>query len=447
MNVNPYGPYGPNPHDPRQGGTRRSSVPRAAIVTIIALTCVVALLTVWLIVDVRSGSSVSQATPSPTATGTVAPETSVPGDDDGKEDGDGNVTGLATGLDRMSWSDRAASELESMGVDPDGYLDADGKVTNQKKYRYDQADKYAEYAKAVNDMDSKYDAMSDQELFDLLPEKSNEGIDYLMAFITWVQDRQTALRFGDVRTTTDPDEPDRYYAAEIKALADMESKMKAGEPLGFTVEVVDADGKRRTVDTDATEFHDNPQAKQEARPDSPATDSIRETLSTKWEHAILSVPNDPVDGSFKQTGEKIITSVGLNYTYDFQSVYNYCYSEGRLSDSQTLAVYCAATPNVIYINADNLNLGVDQYSLPYYASAIRHELAHAMIHRICGTPRPPMGVDSEALTNSYTVLYFGGDFDQLQQNATEGGAPWYAMTEASHQAAKLVHDGQCSVEG
>ncbi|RYQ01018.1 hypothetical protein PG22506_0452 [Bifidobacterium pseudolongum subsp. globosum] len=79
----------------------------------------------------------------------------------------------------------------------------------------------------------------------------------------------------------------------------------------------------------------------------------------------------------------------------------------------------------------------------YYPNAVKHELAHAMIYRICGTTAPALRVDHEALTNSYATLYFGAERDVL--NSGVQNAPWYTMTDASDTAAQLVHDGHCSI--
>lgn len=77
---------------------------------------------------------------------------------------------------------------------------------------------------------------------------------------------------------------------------------------------------------------------------------------------------------------------------------------------------------------------------PYFVDAARHELAHAMIHRICGTPAPSTLAQTEAVTNSYATHYFGAT--QLHRVA----APeLYGMSTQSDADADAIHAGQCKV--
>lgn len=148
------------------------------------------------------------------------------------------------------------------------------------------------------------------------------------------------------------------------------------------------------------------------------------------------------DGTYLAAGEQLIASVGLSPTYDFKSVYDHCSGSTRLADETTLGAFCSATPNLIYINQNSRNWTYDVTG-SYYPNAVKHEMAHAMIYRICGTTAPALRVDHEALTNSYATLYFGAERDVLNSGAQN--APWYTMTDASDTAAQLVHDGHCSI--
>lgn len=167
------------------------------------------------------------------------------------------------------------------------------------------------------------------------------------------------------------------------------------------------------------------------------------TLTADWEQKIKAVPIAMgSDGTYLAAGEQLIASVGLSPTYDFKSVYDHCSGSTRLADETTLGAFCSATPNLIYINQDSRNWTYDVTGA-YYPNAAKHELAHAMIYRICGTTAPALRVDHEALTNSYATLYFGAERDVLNLGAQN--APWYTMTDASDAAAQLVHDGHCSI--
>lgn len=325
-------------------------------------------------------------------------------------------------------SDSALEDLRARGYDPDTYIDADGRVQDQKVYHYAQSEDFERYDAAVRAMFDKYKGMSDEEVNDILPEKSEEAVMQYGAFLMILTDLKSANSFGDSRTTTDPQEITDYYNAQIAYINDLEQRFLKGKALGTTVRIKKSDGTYFEVDGDEDPSYKKP-------------DDVK-TVAARWEEKIKAVPIGlGADGTYLQTGEALVQSVGLTATYDYQSVFDHC-TRGRLSNEQTLAAYCSATQNMIYINQGSSNFANDVRD-SYYPNAVKHELAHAMIHRICGSTAPPVGVDVEALTNSYTVLYFGGDYDHLQSGAQN--APWYQMTDASHEAAKAVHNGQCKV--
>ncbi|GAA1565835.1 hypothetical protein [Leucobacter aridicollis] len=79
----------------------------------------------------------------------------------------------------------------------------------------------------------------------------------------------------------------------------------------------------------------------------------------------------------------------------------------------------------------------------YLDAAVRHELAHQMIFKRCGTPDPAeAGNQSEAVTSSYAVLYLGADRAELARPGEVD--PAYAMTPESDAAARAIHDQGCA---
>lgn len=322
-------------------------------------------------------------------------------------------------------SSTASQQAEADSSDPQ--VGADGRVKNQKTYDYSPSDDFERYSDAVNAMYTKYKNLSDDELKDILPEYSKEGVKQYGAFLTILTDLKSALYFGDSRVTTDPQEITDYYNGQIAYLKDLESRFLEGKALGVSVHVKGLDGTVLEVDGDEDPAYTKPEDV--------------DALTAQWESKIKAVPiSQGSDGSYLQTGETLIASVGLTPNYDFQAVHKSCTMSGRLGDDETLAAYCPVTQSIVYIN-QNIPGFSSRIQDVYYPNAIKHELAHAMIHRICGTAQPPVGVDSEALTNSYTTLYFGGDRDVLQRSAD--GASWYRMTDASDEAARQVHAGEC----
>lgn len=55
-----------------------------------------------------------------------------------------------------------------------------------------------------------------------------------------------------------------------------------------------------------------------------------------------------------------------------------------------------------------------------------------------------MGVEKEALTNSYAVKFLGTDANRMK--TFNEGFPQYYMSAASDAAADKVHSGQCSIQ-
>jgi hypothetical protein len=64
----------------------------------------------------------------------------------------------------------------------------------------------------------------------------------------------------------------------------------------------------------------------------------------------------------------------------------------------------------------------------------RHEIAHVLIGRKCGTPNPPIAdVRYENVTDAYSVMFVGAT-----------SAPGYGFTDADAAIAQAIHDGRCS---
>ena len=79
---------------------------------------------------------------------------------------------------------------------------------------------------------------------------------------------------------------------------------------------------------------------------------------------------------------------------------------------------------------------------PWLVDMVKHELSHRSIMISCGTTQPAIaGNRTEAVTNSYSALYFGADRGRI---ATEQqGVAEYAMDAQSDQIATSIHDGNC----
>ena len=332
-------------------------------------------------------------------------------------------------LDQGGYDQGALEDLRARGYDPDNYLNDDGTVNNQKVYRFSDSEGYVQYKKLLESKVNKYANKSPDDVIALLPELSRKGAEYHVAWNNYLLNAKDDMEAAGERTTTDPDEIETYYNAQIASLNELEQKFLHGEDLGIHATLRDSEGNVRDLYTRAFDL-------KSSQPDIP-------TLTADWEQKIKAVPIAMgSDGTYLAAGEQLIASVGLSPTYDFKSVYDHCSGSTRLADETTLGAFCSATPNLIYINQNSRNWTYDVTG-SYYPNAVKHELAHAMIYRICGTTAPALRVDHEALTNSYATLYFGAERDVLNSGAQN--APWYTMTDASDTAAQLVHDGHCSI--
>ena len=79
---------------------------------------------------------------------------------------------------------------------------------------------------------------------------------------------------------------------------------------------------------------------------------------------------------------------------------------------------------------------------PWLVDMVKHELSHRSIMISCGTTQPKIASDrTEAVTNSYSVLFFGADRDRITNQ--QQGVAEYAMDAHSDQLATAIHDGNC----
>ncbi|GAB6938373.1 hypothetical protein JCM11754A_18990 [Isoptericola variabilis] len=97
------------------------------------------------------------------------------------------------------------------------------------------------------------------------------------------------------------------------------------------------------------------------------------------------------------------------------------------SENRRVAI---TAPDRAYETADGLH-NLDQ--------VMRHETAHALIARQCGTVYPPIAGDrAESITDVYAISYLGGDGDLF--TAKSPNAPY---TAGDWQAAERIHGGDC----
>lgn len=282
------------------------------------------------------------------------------------------------------------------------------------------SEQYASYTDLVNDTYDKYERKIDAGTIfdDLNLQPTQDSADYVHDFMLILTDRKAALRFG-CEITTSVDELDDIYAAKSDEVRELERKLNDHEDFGIKISIKRSDGSVYESDGGA-----------------PPEQTISDV-----ENAIRAVPVAPgADGTYLGVGESIVQAAGLSANYDFQQIYQYC-SRSADNDEYTVAAFCSANPRVIYVNQAHAGYS-SNITTPYYADVIKHEMGHALVYQQCGTTRPPVGVNSEALANSYALKYLGGDRSNLQRNTKS--YPEYAISDASDQAAERVHNKQCT---
>ena len=144
------------------------------------------------------------------------------------------------------------------------------------------------------------------------------------------------------------------------------------------------------------------------------------------------------DGSYIDSAMDILSAAKLQPVWGLEKMRGACSITGEQASSW-LAAFCSATPNYIYINN---TLGSDVTSDAYFADAMRHEIAHYLIYRRCGTSEPASigsGANAESTASSYAVLYLGANAKTLNRAMDSR----YHMNTASDEAAARIHAGQC----
>lgn len=157
------------------------------------------------------------------------------------------------------------------------------------------------------------------------------------------------------------------------------------------------------------------------------------------EKKVSAVPSQASsDGSYTAAAVKIINTAGLKEVWGLGNMRGACSITNEQAASW-IAAFCSATPNNVYINNQ---LGSTVMGDTYFADAMRHEVAHYLIYRRCGTSEPASigsQANAESTASSYAVLYLGANPNTLNR----AGDDRYHMNQASDEAAARIHAGQC----
>lgn len=150
-------------------------------------------------------------------------------------------------------------------------------------------------------------------------------------------------------------------------------------------------------------------------------------------------PGIGADGTYRNAAEEIARLAGATVKWNTDNVP----CSGTIS-SETVAAFCPATPDVIYVNESHKDYDEIARSV-LLVDDMKHELAHRAIYKLCKTADPAMSNGrNEAIANSFAVLYFNANRSSFDNNGTARTPLAYVPDDASDSLARQIHDNQCN---
>lgn len=145
------------------------------------------------------------------------------------------------------------------------------------------------------------------------------------------------------------------------------------------------------------------------------------------------------DGTYRNAANEIVKLAGAEIKWNLNGIP----CEGTASSS-TVAIYCSMTPDVIYVNESHQDYETFAKN-GVLIDSVKHELAHRAIDQHCRTTDPDIAKGrTEAIANSYAVLYYGANVNSFNNTGNVKTPLTYVPDEESNEMAKQVHSGACS---
>lgn len=145
------------------------------------------------------------------------------------------------------------------------------------------------------------------------------------------------------------------------------------------------------------------------------------------------------DGTYRNAANEIVKFAGAEIKWNLNDIP----CEGTASSS-TVAIYCSTTPDVIYVNESHQDYETFAKN-GVLIDSVKHELAHRAIDQHCRTTDPDIAKGrTEAIANSYAVLYYGANVNSFNNTGNVKTPLAYVPDEESNEMAKQVHSGACS---
>lgn len=213
-------------------------------------------------------------------------------------------------------------------------------------------------------------------------------------------------------------------------------------------ELVDRYGKQRSYQTLSEHLDDLKSLYGlEQRVRQQVTDSIAGLHTAEANAAQIAVPADAsaLDASgWMDMAQSVASTLGVQVRQT--SVYGCSGADSDGGNGNDLAIgfFCGGEQSSR--NEVNMLVTHPQWPAversPLLVDYTKHELAHRSIMIACGTTEPANTASrTEAVTNSYAVLFYGASRERIA-NSQQGLAA-YAMDTQSDQIAQAIHSGNC----
>jgi hypothetical protein len=293
------------------------------------------------------------------------------------------------------------------------------------------------YDEMVNLINRLYDKYTRQDLtgeiwqrFDRETEDYNYVIDYLSELNYY----HKKLAIYETQQSSNPSELDYEIEYTIADLDELERKFIAKAPITTTITITLEDGTQLAVakKTKTSIRYGATVGVEDIEQDSPLVANApldEEAWARGFEGATGS------DGTYLAAARQLAERFDMYLDYNWANILNKCIGSSA-GETEVLAAYCHATPDVIYVNKNAVNYNNNiRHSM--FISTIKHEISHHIIATICGTAQPPIaGALVEGVTNSYANIFLGAH----EKNEYYTNHPEYQMSETTNTIARAIHD-------
>jgi hypothetical protein len=291
------------------------------------------------------------------------------------------------------------------------------------------------YAEMVDLINRLYDKYTKQDLtgeiwarFDSDTEDYNYVIDYLSE----LNYHHKKLANYETQQSSNQGELDYEIEYIISDLSNLETKFIAKAPLTTTITITMEDGRRVAVAKKTKTSLRYGTVEADIAQNSPL--ALGPPLDKEaWARGFEGSPGN--DGTYRTAVAQLAEQFDMYLDYNWANILNKCIGSSA-NDTEVIAAYCHATPDVVYVNKNAANYA-NNIRDAMFVSTIKHEISHHIIATICGTARPPIaGAFTEGVTNSYANIFLGAhEKNEYYQNYVE-----YQMSDATDSIARAIHD-------